>query len=98
MFELVPDVPWDKGAAVNWILGEICTTPCTPIYVGDDQTDENAFSVMGDRGVPIVVADDERMTVARYRLRTTGEVTDLIDLIIGSSGEGVFLNLFLVNR
>ena len=82
VFELVPDVPWDKGVAVRWILGELSDTPCTPIYIGDDQTDENAFGVLGDRGVPIVVADGERMTAARYRLRNTDEVTSLIDLFI----------------
>ena len=82
VFELVPDVLWDKGVAVRWILRNIVDTPCTPIYIGDDQTDENAFGVLEDRGVPIVVADDERMTAAHYRLRNTDEVMRLIDLII----------------
>jgi trehalose-phosphatase len=43
--ELRPDIDWDKGRAVTWLLGELGLgdPDVLPIYVGDDETDEDAF-------------------------------------------------------
>ena len=43
--ELRPDVRWDKGRALEWMLaaGTGADTSALPIYVGDDETDEDAF-------------------------------------------------------
>ena len=43
--ELVPDVSWNKGKAVRWILQRL-KDECMPIYIGDDQTDETAFKAL----------------------------------------------------
>jgi len=37
-------VAWDKGSAVNWILGQIGHDQTAVINVGDDRTDEDAFA------------------------------------------------------
>ena len=43
-----------------------------PIYIGDDVTDEDAYRVLGDRGVGIVVGREERPSAAGYALEDTG--------------------------
>jgi alpha,alpha-trehalase len=84
--ELRPDVDWDKGRAVWWLLDRIGLggDGCLPIYVGDDLTDEDAFVTLVGRGVGIVVGEEDRPTRAAYGLADPDEVrrflTDLADL------------------
>lgn len=40
--ELRPALDWDKGAALSHLLGLLPNDP-VPLYVGDDETDEDAF-------------------------------------------------------
>ena len=50
--EIVPDLDWDKGYAVRWLLEEISPREgrLTPVYAGDDLTDEDALRVVGEKG------------------------------------------------
>ncbi len=80
IFELRPDVPWDKGRAVLWLLEALglddgSTLPC---YLGDDETDEDAFRALADRGVGVVVSHERRWTHAGYGLRDVGEVREFL--------------------
>jgi alpha,alpha-trehalase len=70
IFEIQPDVSWDKGRAVLWLLQEfgLDRPEVTPIYVGDDETDEDAFRVLAERGIGILVNEVPRPTAATYRL------------------------------
>jgi trehalose-phosphatase len=45
-----------------------------PIYIGDDQTDEDAFRVLAGRGIGIIVDPPARSTHATYALRDPLEV------------------------
>jgi len=45
-----------------------------PIYIGDDLTDEEAFRVLQDRGLSILVEEKGRPTAALYSLKNPGEV------------------------
>ncbi len=76
VFELQPDVAWDKGAAVRWLLEalELDGPDVLPVYVGDDLTDEDAFRALAGRGIGVVVLDAPRATAAGYALRDPGEV------------------------
>ena len=74
VFELRPNIPWDKGKAVELLIRELGAGASLPIYIGDDETDEDAFRVVRDRGVGIVVRDEPRPTLARYALDSTDEV------------------------
>jgi alpha,alpha-trehalase len=90
IFELQPDVEWDKGRAVLWLLDQLALDNASawPIYIGDDVTDEDAFRVLQGRGAGIVVHDGEkRPSFARYGLRNPAEVaTFLQKLATGMEG------------
>lgn len=70
VFELRPSLDWDKGKAVSWLLAELGLDGpgILPLYIGDDDTDEDAFAALAGRGIAILVADSPRSTRARYRL------------------------------
>ena len=74
--ELRPDLPWDKGAAVAWLVREMGRDLDAVVYIGDDLTDEDAFEFFGGAGAgtTIVVTEDDRPTSARLRLADPREV------------------------
>lgn len=76
IFELRPDVAWDKGRAL-WSLFEqagLARDDDLAVFIGDDVTDEDAFVALGDDGIGLVVADEARPTDADYRLSTPDDV------------------------
>lgn len=82
--ELRPDVDWDKGTALRWILDHL-TLPVLPIYLGDDLTDEDAFDAVESDGLGIVVRHDEtgdRHTAARFAVDGPREVRDFLDRLV----------------
>lgn len=83
IFELQPDIAWDKGRAVLWLLEvlRLNTPDVLPIYLGDDLTDEDAFEVLRERGVGVVVRDEPRPTAACYALDSTEEVGSFLALL-----------------
>lgn len=77
VFELQPDVEWDKGRCVLWLLERLegVAADSRAIYIGDDVTDEDAFRVLAPRGAGIVVhGGEDRPTYAAYGLTDPGEV------------------------
>lgn len=83
VFELQPDLAWDKGAAVRWLLRtlELDHAAVLPMFLGDDLTDEDAFRALGLRGLGIVVLDTPRETAAAYTLRDTDEVQRFLETL-----------------
>jgi trehalose 6-phosphate phosphatase len=81
VYEIQPDVDWDKGKAVLYLLGalDLDHEDVAPVYVGDDDTDEHAFEALGRRGTGILVRagapdDPARTTFADYALDDVDEV------------------------
>ncbi len=76
IFEFRPDFDWDKGRALQWLLGELNLdrVDVRPIYLGDDTTDEDAFRVIHKRGVGVVVGREGGPSLARWALEDTDEV------------------------
>jgi trehalose 6-phosphate phosphatase len=64
VFEIVPRTGWHKGAAVQWILEHLNSGELLPIYLGDDNSDEDAFAVLKD-GVTVRVGGPPA-TCAQY--------------------------------
>jgi trehalose-phosphatase len=80
LFELRPDLDWDKGQALLWLLDALGLgrPEVLPVYIGDDLTDEDAFRAVAGRGIGILVGEEPRETAAEYRLRDTNEVRELL--------------------
>lgn len=81
VYEIQPDIDWNKGWAVLWLLEalDIEAEDVLPIYVGDDLTDEDAFKALKDRGVGIVVGLEDRATKADYGLHDVDEVRRFLE-------------------
>ncbi len=76
VFEIRPAVDWNKGSAVRWIITQLGLEDMCHVYIGDDLTDEDAFAVLPD-GVTVHVGMAGN-TAAKYRLRDTDEVGQLL--------------------
>ena len=89
VIELRPNVDWDKGKTLRWVLDYIAdekgtspSSPLLPIYLGDDITDEDAFDAVQDDGVAILVRhsdDGDRATAAGYALDDPDRVRDFTE-------------------
>ncbi len=90
VLEVQPDLAWDKGEAVRWLLGALGLNrpDVVPLYIGDDLTDEDAFEVLAGRGIGIVVRGERRRTAARYALANPEEVRRLLETL-AARDEGV---------
>ncbi len=77
--ELRPAIDWDKGAAVRQLV-ELLPGEPIPIYIGDDETDEDAFRavrILGGVGVLVGTASGAE-TWADYTLRDPREVLEFL--------------------
>ncbi|MGC2625209.1 MAG: trehalose-phosphatase [Candidatus Udaeobacter sp.] len=75
VYELLPDIDWNKGKAALWLLETLLEgRNALPIYIGDDRTDEDAFRALEKRGVAILVSKQPHETAASYYLNNSEEV------------------------
>ena len=66
-----------KGDAVRIILSELSSD--VPVaYLGDDQTDEDAFKALKGRGLTVLVRPNYRTTSARIWLKPPGELVQFL--------------------
>jgi alpha,alpha-trehalase len=84
VFELQPRLDWHKGKAMLWLLQalKLDEFEALPLYIGDDLTDEDAFRMLTERGLGIVVEAGARLTAATYVLKHPGEVQAFLRHII----------------
>jgi trehalose-phosphatase len=82
--ELLPRMDWDKGKALKWLLDALHLEEpnVVPLYLGDDRTDEDAFSALQHVGLGIVVGHGLRPTIAHYRLESPNEVAEFLRSLI----------------
>lgn len=84
--EVWPPVNWDKGKIVNWLLArqELAgdSDAVFPVYVGDDQTDEDAFRALKRRGLTIFVQGRPGDSAADYYLKDQKEVAELLKRLL----------------
>lgn len=88
VFELRPDIVWDKGRAMVWLLQALGLRErddVFTIYIGDDMTDEDAFQIFVEQaaqGAGIVVTDENKCTGAHYSLRNPEEVAAFLSRLV----------------
>ncbi|MGV0749298.1 trehalose-phosphatase [Mycolicibacter minnesotensis] len=79
VIELRPEIDWDKGRTLHWLLDRM-TGVKTPLFLGDDITDEDAFDAVAElSGAGIVVRhndDGDRATAARYGLDSPAQAAE----------------------
>jgi len=85
VFEVQPDIDWHKGKALCWLMQALGLDgeEVVPFYLGDDVTDEDAFRVLQDGGVGILVRGNEaekasRTSAARYALDDCAQVREYL--------------------
>jgi len=76
VFEIRPQVDWNKGSAARWILAASGKPDALPVYVGDDVTDEDAFSALPG-GITVKVGRAAG-TAAKYRLERQDAVPEFL--------------------
>ena len=76
VYELLPDIDWNKGKAVLWLLEtlQLERGNAFPIFIGDDRTDEDAFCALEKCGIGILVSEQPQVTAASYWLKNPDEV------------------------
>jgi len=83
--ELLPDIEWNKGDAVRWIVADVeahAHQPAWCVFFGDDVTDEEAFRAIA-RGLTVAVG--RRPSRARMRVSSPDDVTAVL---AGMNGNG----------
>jgi trehalose 6-phosphate phosphatase len=74
VIEIRPDIEWNKGNAVHWMLKNVAKKRAVTIYIGDNTTDEDAFrQLQGDITVK-VTGESSSTTSAAYIASNTTEV------------------------
>lgn len=75
----------DKGTALAWLLDR--TPDLVPLVVGDDRTDEDAFTAAIEAdGIAVLVSEDARPTAATWRLADPSDVVALLRLLTAATG------------
>lgn len=94
VWEIRPEIDWNKGKAVEYLIDQLGMNSerFMPIYIGDDVTDEDAFSVLSKyRGLGVVVyknGDNTKLrdTTASLRLEDPIEVRKFLEHFLTHEG------------
>lgn len=80
VYEIQPSLNWDKGQAMLWLMDYLGEESILnyPLFLGDDLTDENAFSLIKEPGMGVIVGTIERPTAAKYHLENVKEVQSFL--------------------
>lgn len=87
VLEIRPSISWNKGKALDFLIRTLAhgnKNDVFPIYIGDDQTDEDAFKVVARRkhGLPILVSNVVKDTNASCSLRDPSEVLEFLQHLV----------------
>jgi len=82
--ELLPAVDWHKGRAVAWIRARVASRvdlPVSVVYLGDDRTDEDAFTALKDDDIAIGVGTRPHTHLIDWRLAGPASVGRFLGLL-----------------
>lgn len=75
----------NKGLTLQYLLDEDPFPGSLPVYIGDDDKDEDAFEVIRvQHGTAILVSSQPRHSRAEFRLESPGEVRALLTNLLNS--------------
>ena len=74
VWEVKLPVRWNKGSAVSKILNYLRQGGTLPVYLGDDLTDEDAFSFLKKKKAITVFVGSNKKSKAKYYLKSPIEV------------------------
>ncbi|MGQ9508576.1 MAG: trehalose-phosphatase [Thermodesulfobacteriota bacterium] len=80
VFEIRPNINVNKGTAVLELLNQIPQASIFPLYMGDDQTDEDAFKIINRRGTTIFVGFSSNAS-AQYYVHDHFEVYQFLKIV-----------------
>ncbi|MBI4424184.1 MAG: trehalose-phosphatase [Elusimicrobia bacterium] len=86
VWELRPAAPWGKGKALLWLRRRLGCAG-SPVFIGDDATDEDAFRALGSAAFTVRVGRGRSR--ARYRVAGPGDVARLLDAAASALGSSV---------
>jgi trehalose 6-phosphate phosphatase len=78
VLEIQPNVDFHKGKAVREILKIFPSAALLPIYLGDDQTDEDAFRVLKGQGISVFIGRGTFPSAADFFLENPDEVQEFL--------------------
>lgn len=83
VYELQPDLEWNKGKALEWLMEELNIEKMGSkiFYIGDDITDEDAFSAIKTYGIGILVGTQVRTTGAQYKLKDVDQTLRFLEIL-----------------
>ncbi|KAK1381817.1 Trehalose 6-phosphate phosphatase [Heracleum sosnowskyi] len=87
VLEVRPGIDWNKGKAVEFLLKSMNlgkNEDVLPIYIGDDNTDEDAFKVLkqGNMGYGILVSSTPKDSAAFFSLKEPDEVKEFLKFLV----------------
>ena len=93
VYEVRPATEWDKGEAIALLIDRFGQTKTKkellPIYLGDDQTDEDGFKVIEKRGgISVFVGEKTGNSAARYYLESPAEVEQFLERLVHPAPNG----------
>jgi trehalose-phosphatase len=87
VLEVRPAIKWDKGSALRWIVDHMCLNRSAShmflIYIGDDETDEDAFQALGAAGLGILVGCDRLSSAAQYYVESVEQTRQFLAMLSG---------------
>ena len=80
VLEVRPAVKWNKGRYCFYLMNKLKykDEKITPVYIGDDKTDETAFKLLREKGITIFVRGERKTSLAEYYLDSTNEVAKFL--------------------
>ncbi|MDP8253360.1 MAG: trehalose-phosphatase [Candidatus Kaelpia aquatica] len=84
VFEVLPNIYWNKGCAIRWIVDalKLSFKDNLIVYIGDDTTDEDAFRAIRSRGCSILVAEELRPSAADFWVKNPNSVKELFEKLL----------------
>ena len=84
VWEFRPGPGWNKGSAVTHSMAHFNVLPEAAFFLGDDETDDDVFNILGPSGTFIV--GERQSPTAAWRCRDPEDVAELLTWIADFRG------------